>query len=133
MRRKIIPYNSNLKLLARKLRNDSTLGEVLLWNELKNKQFYGYDFHRQKPLLNYIVDLYCYELELVIEIDGLYHNWEAQDSRDVLRDNELNSYGLTILRFTEHEIRKNMQDVLRTIELHAFNLDPDKPHQTGHE
>jgi len=133
MRRKIIPYNSNLKMLARKLRNDSTLGEVLLWNELKNKQFYGYDFHRQKPLLNYIVDLYCYELELVIEIDGLYHNWEEQDNRDVLRDNELNSYGLTILRFTEQEVRKNMQDVLRTIELHVFNRDPNTLRQTEHE
>jgi len=131
MRRNIIPYNSNLKPLAKKLRNDSTLGEVLLWNELKNKQFYGYDFHRQKPLLNYIVDLYCYELELVIEIDGLYHNWEEQDNRDDLRDNELNGYGLTILRFTEQEVRKNMQDVLRTIELHVVNRDPDILRQTG--
>ncbi|MDR3694459.1 MAG: endonuclease domain-containing protein [Mucilaginibacter sp.] len=120
-------------MLARKLRNDSTLGEVLLWNELKNKQFYGYDFHRQKPLLNYIVDLYCYELELVIEIDGLYHNWEEQDNRDILRDNELSSYGLAILRFTEQEVRKNMQDVLRTIELHVFNRDPDILRQTEHE
>src|ERR1700733_11897376 len=131
MPRKIIPYNSNLRLLARKLRNDSTLGEVLLWNELKNKQFYGYDFHGQKPLLNYIVDLYCYELELVIEIDGLYHNWEEQDNRDVLRDNELNSYGLTILRFTEQEERNNMQDVLRTIELHVVNRDSDMLTPTG--
>lgn len=133
MRRKIIPYNSNLKMLARKLRNDSTLGEVLLWNELKNKQFYGYDFHRQKPLLNYIVDLYCYELELVIEIDGLYHNWEEQGSRDVLRDNELSSYGLTVLRFTEQEVRKNMQDVLRTIELHVVNRNPNIFRETEHE
>jgi len=70
MPRKIIPYQPYLKELARKLRNDSTLGEALLWNELKNKQMYGYDFHRQKPLLNYIADFYCNELNLVIEIDG---------------------------------------------------------------
>jgi len=70
MPRKIIPYNPNLKELARKLRNDSTLGEVLLWNEIKSKKLYGYDFQRQKPLLNYIADFYCYELALVIEIDG---------------------------------------------------------------
>src|ERR1700733_8633509 len=101
MRRKIIPYNSNLKQLARKLRNDSTLGEVLLWNELKNKQLYGYDFHRQKPLLNYIVDLYRYELALVIEIDGQYHNWEEQYDKDIVRVKELGAYGLTVLRFTE--------------------------------
>ncbi|HZY39806.1 MAG TPA: endonuclease domain-containing protein [Mucilaginibacter sp.] len=125
MRRKIIPYNSNLKPLARKLRNDSTLGEVLLWNELKNKQFYGYDFHRQKPLLNYIVDLYCYDLDLVIEIDGLYHSWVEQSDRDVLREKELENYGLTILRFTEQEVRKDMLNVLRTIELHVFNRNPE--------
>jgi len=125
MPRKIIPYNSNLKQLARKLRNDSTLGEVLLWNELKNKQFYGFDFHRQKPLLNYIVDLYCYELDLVIEIDGLYHNWEEQDDKDVLRDKELAAFGLTVLRFTEREVRKDMVNVLRTLELHVFNRNPE--------
>ena len=125
MRRKIIPYNSNLKLLARKLRNDSTLGEVLLWNELKNKQLYGYDFHRQKPLLNYIVDLYCYELDLVIEIDGHYHNWEEQCNKDIVRDKALRSYGLTVLRFTEQEARKEMQNVLRTIEQHIFDRNPE--------
>jgi len=125
MPRKIIPYNSNLKQLARKLRNDSPLGEVLLWNELKNKQFYGFDFHRQKPLLNYIVDLYCYELDLVIEIDGLYHNWEEQDDKDVLRDKELAAFGLTVLRFTEREVRKDMVNVLRTLELHVFNRNPE--------
>lgn len=57
MPRKIIPYNSQLKQLAKNLRNDSTLGEVLLWNELKGKKFSNFDFHRQKPLLNYIADL----------------------------------------------------------------------------
>ena len=124
MRRKIIPYNSNLKQLARKLRNDSTLGEVLLWNELKNKQLYGYDFHRQKPLLNYIVDLYCYELALAIEIDGQYHNWEEQCDKDIVRDKALGNYGLTVLRFTEQEARKEMQNVLRTIEQHIFERNP---------
>ena len=60
MTRKIIPYNANLKQLVRKLRNDSTLGEILLWKELSGKKFFGYDFHRQKPLLNYIADFYCH-------------------------------------------------------------------------
>ncbi len=82
VRRKIIPYNPNLKTLARKLRNDSTLGEALLWRELNNGQMYGFDFHRQKPLLNYIVDFYCYELELIIEVDGQYHTWEEQADKN---------------------------------------------------
>jgi very-short-patch-repair endonuclease len=116
MRRKIIPYNSYLKELARKLRNDSTLGEVLLWNELKNKLMYSYDFHRQKPLLNYIVDFYCYELDLVIEIDGVYHNDLEKSNADVLRDKELAVYNLTVLRFTEWEVRKDMVNVLRAID-----------------
>jgi very-short-patch-repair endonuclease len=123
MRRNIIPYSPHLKELARKLRNDSTLGEVLLWNELKNKQMYGYDFHRQKPLLNYIVDLYCYELELVIEIDGLYHNYEEKYNADVLRDGELEKYNLTVMRFTEQEVRKDMVNVLKAIEGHVLEYE----------
>ena len=116
MPRKIIPYQPYLKELARKLRNDSTLGEVLLWNELRNKQMYGYDFHRQKPLLNYIADFYCYELELVIEIDGMYHDTEEIYTLDMIREEELKKYNLTILRFTEHEVKKDIVNVLRTIE-----------------
>ena len=120
MRRKIIPYNSKLKELARRLRNDSTLGEILLWKELNNKQMYGFDFHRQKPLLNYIVDFYCYELDLVIEIDGQYHNWEDKFKSDQLRDKELEAFDLTIIRFTEQEVCKDMVNVLRAIENHVL-------------
>ena len=92
MRRILIPYKPYLKELARKLRNDSTLGEVLLWKESNNKQLNGYDFHRQKPLLDYIVDFYCSELELVIEIDGQYHNHEEQYKLDLSREKELEVY-----------------------------------------
>jgi very-short-patch-repair endonuclease len=116
MPRKIIPYNSKLKQLARKLRNDSTLGEVLLWKELNGKQFYGYDFHRQKPLLNYIADFYCNELDLIIEIDGRYHDHIETYELDLQREAELKKYDLTILRFSEQEVRKDMVNVLRTIE-----------------
>ncbi|MES2426666.1 MAG: endonuclease domain-containing protein [Bacteroidota bacterium] len=116
MKRKLIPYNPYLKELARQLSNDSTLGEILLWKQLNNKQMHGYDFHRQKPLLNYIADFYCYELGLIIEIDGLYHYHEEQDKLDLLREKELEEYSLTILRFTEKEVRNDMLNVLRTIE-----------------
>jgi len=121
MPRKIIPYNSNLKELARKLRNDATLGEVLLWKELRNKQMLRYDFHRQKPLLNYIVDFYCCELDLVIEVDGKYHYREEKSSSDDLRDEELRRYDLTVLRFTEKEVRKDMANVLRAIEFYILD------------
>ncbi len=117
MRRNIVPYNLNLKVLAKNLRNNSTPGEISLWQELKTKQFYGYDFHRQKPLLNYIADFYCAELNLVIEIDGRYH--EEITEKDMLRTTELAEYGLKILRFTEQEIKSDRFNVLRTLEIYV--------------
>jgi len=97
----------------------------LLWKELKGKQFHGFDFHRQKPLLNYIVDFYCYELNLVIEIDGSYHNNEEQYHLDSKRETELVEYDLTVLRFTEIEVRKDIINVLRTIEQHIEEHTPN--------
>jgi len=129
MPRKIIPYNPKLKELARKLRNDSTLGEILLWNELKNKH-HGYDFHRQKPLLNYIVDFYCYELNLVIEVDGHYHNHKEKAETGNIRDQELAKYDLTVVRFSENEVRKDMLNVLRTLERYVVEHTP-YPSQEG--
>jgi len=127
MPRKIIPYNSNLKELARKLRNDSTLGEALLWNEIKGKKLHGYDFQRQKPLLNYIVDFYYYELALVIEVDGIYHHNSEQYGLDVSREKELEEYNLTIIRFSEQEVRKDMVNVLRTLE--GYILEFEEKHR----
>jgi very-short-patch-repair endonuclease len=75
MKRKIIPYNRNLKELAKNLRNNSTKAEIILWQKLKRKQMYDYDFHRQKPIDNYILDFYCYELNLGIEVDGYSHEF----------------------------------------------------------
>ena len=72
-KRKIILYNQDLKKLAGQLRKNMTLSEVLLWNELKQKKMLGYDFDRQRPIDNFIVDFYCKELQLAIEIDGDTH------------------------------------------------------------
>lgn len=122
MARKIIPYNIHLKEFARKLRNNSTPGEMLLWNEIKNKKL-GFDFHRQKPLLNYIVDFYSPDLELVIELDGRYHEHEEQYHLDTKREEELRTYDLTVLRFSEAEVRADMFNVLRTIEAYISDCD----------
>lgn len=87
MERKIIPYKPELKDLARELRNCSTKAEIKLWVQLKGKQMLGYDFHRQKLLLNYITDFYCPELNLVIEIDGYSHEFEETQIRDKRKGN----------------------------------------------
>ena len=73
MKKEFHRYNPKLTQLARQLRNDSALSEVPLWNELKDKQMNGYDFHRLKPIDNYIVDFFCPALRLAIEIDGEDH------------------------------------------------------------
>ena len=82
---RIIPYNPKLKQLARKLRQDMTFGEVLLWNELKEDKLWGFDFDRQRCIDNYIVDFYCKELMLAIEIDGMTHNFEGAFEKDEIR------------------------------------------------
>jgi very-short-patch-repair endonuclease len=127
MKRKIIPYNPKLKPLAKDLRNNSTLGEVILWKKLKGKQFLGYDFHRQKPLLEYIVDFYCPELHLVIEIDGKYHEHADFFQRDVQRQQRLEEYNLHFLRFTEKEIRTQLLNVLRAIEIYIEEFQKHTP------
>lgn len=110
-----IIYNPYLKEKARELRNNSTLGEILLWKKLRGKQCYGFDFHRQKPILNYIVDFYCYKLKLIIEVDGYSHNFKAEEGKK--RDIELKELGFTVLRFQEGEVRNNLDLVLNSISI----------------
>jgi very-short-patch-repair endonuclease len=84
-RRKIIPYNPKLKPLAKQLRHNMTVAEVLLWNRLKGKQMRGYDFDRQRPIDEYIVDFYCKDLMLAIEIDGASHDHASSYTHDIIR------------------------------------------------
>ena len=114
MRRKIIPYNPALKEKARQLRNNSTNSEILLWKFLKGKQICGYDFHRQKPLDEYIVDFFSNELMLAIEIDGISH--EGQEEYDKQRQQKLESLGIRFLRFNDNDVYYKTDKVLKEIE-----------------
>jgi len=113
MKNKIIPYNPKLKEYARLLRKNSTLSEVLLWQQIKNKAL-GVQFHRQVPMLDYIVDFYCHELMLAIEIDGDSHLYKYE--YDIKRQGELEKEGVVFLRFTDLEIKRNMFSVGITLE-----------------
>jgi very-short-patch-repair endonuclease len=115
-RRKIIPYNPKLKELARQLRNNSTQSEIKLWHFLKGKQMRGYDFHRQKPLLDFIADFYCYELKLVIELDGYTHLLEETQLKDEKKQKSFEKVGLHVLRFLDEEVMHDIDNVLRVIE-----------------
>ena len=116
MRRKIIPYNRNLKTLALKLRKNMTLSEVLLWNEIKQKKMRGYDFDRQRPIDNFIVDFYCKDLMLAIEIDGSSHDTEEAYKKDIERQTRLETFGVRFLRFDDREVKFDMMNVLREID-----------------
>ena len=109
-----IHYNPALKQKARELRNNSTLSEVLLWNELKKKKIKGYDFHRQKPVDNYIVDFFCFKLMLAIEIDGISHATKAE--QDEIRQKKLEKLGIRFLRFDDLLVKMDMESVIKTIE-----------------
>ena len=113
MKNKIITYNPKLKEYARQLRNNSTLSEVLLWQKIKNKAL-GVQFHRQVPLKEYIVDFYCHELMLAIEIDGDSHLYKY--NYDKKRQGELENLGITFLRFSDFEVKQNMFSVALTLE-----------------
>jgi len=113
MRQKIIPYNSKLVPLANKLRKNSTLSEILLWQQLKKRQQLGYDFDRQRPIGNYIVDFYCKELLLAMEIDGCSHN--GKGNYDLMRQREIEGLGVTVLRFDDRDVKRNLDAVLRQL------------------
>jgi very-short-patch-repair endonuclease len=116
MKQDIIPYNPELKDLAKKLRQNMTYAEIILWKALRNKTLMGFDFDRQRPIDNYIVDFYCKVLKLAIEIDGGSHDYEEIAIKDKIRETNLNSLGITILHFKESEVRKDIKRVLSTIE-----------------
>ena len=76
----------------------------------------GYDFHRQKPLLDFIADFYCYELKLVIELDGHTHLLEETQLKDEKKQIALEKVGLHVLRFLDEEVMHDIDNVLRVTE-----------------
>ncbi|MBO4683618.1 MAG: endonuclease domain-containing protein [Alphaproteobacteria bacterium] len=108
-----IPANKSLRGRARELRKNSTLAEVLFWNVVKNKQLNGLDFDRQKVIGNYIVDFYCPQLNVVIEIDGCSH--ATKQEYDKSRDEYLKSLGMHILHVYDEDVKRDMDGVLRMV------------------
>jgi very-short-patch-repair endonuclease len=110
---KDLPYNPNLKQRAKKLRQAGNLSEVLFWNQVKNKQFKGLDFDRQKIVGNYIVDFYCSNWNVVIEIDGSSH--DNKQEYDQARDSYLKNLGLVVIHIPVIEVMKNMAGVMEML------------------
>jgi len=86
----------------------------MVWNYLKKKKLRGYDFDRQRPIDNYIVDFYCKDLFLAIEIDGESHYGNPE--RDKKKDKRLKELGVTVLRFDDMEVKYRLDNVINRIE-----------------
>jgi very-short-patch-repair endonuclease len=119
----IIAYNPKLKNLARQLRKNSTLAEILLWKNIKGKS-YGYEFHRQVPIDEFIIDFYCHELRLAIEIDGNTHDYNY--NLDENRQKKLESFGITFVRFSDNDVKRNLNDILRALEITILEIEEMK-------
>jgi very-short-patch-repair endonuclease len=86
------------------LRKNMTKAESVLWNKLKDKKIFKSKFRRQHPVDIFIVDFYCHEYKLAIEIDGEIHSYEEIAEYDLGRSNELKKFGITVLRFTNDQV-----------------------------
>ncbi len=109
------------KQIRRILRKQEVGAERLLWSKLRNVQ-QGYKFRRQFGIGKYIADFYCPELRLVIEIDGDTHSTEEEIINDKNREKFLNSLGITVKRYTNHEVYKSTEAVLVDINNTCFKL-----------
>ena len=99
---------------ARKLRNNPTKAEKVLWDRLKRKQL-GVKFRRQHPIYLYIADFYCHENKLVVEVDGDYHLYKRQKEKDELREEDIKYFGIEIIRFTDEEVLEKTDEVIEKI------------------
>lgn len=116
--------NQAVKKEARHLRREQTEAERILWARLRNRQLLGWKFRRQYPIGNYIVDFYCPELGLVIELDGGQH--ASRTDEDKKRTELLTGQGYQVLRFWNNEVLRDTNGVLEVI-LEALKETPSPP------
>jgi very-short-patch-repair endonuclease len=104
------------------LRNNSTLAEVLLWKQIKGKQLGGFKFRRQHSVSNYILDFYCPEVKLAIELDGQHHFSLEGKELDKIRDEYLGTLGIEVVRIENKIVLEQMSWVLDTLENKCIDL-----------
>ena len=121
-------YNKKLQPFANKLRKEMTKAEACLWKYvLKARQMKGYQFRRQRAVLNYIADFMCKELKLIIEVDGLTHQWEETAAKDLKKAKDLIEAGFKVLRFTDEEVLRHIESVGESIALSVQKIEQSTP------
>ena len=110
-------YYGNRELVrrARVLRSNMTKAEIILWSRLRSKQINGFKFRRQQPLLDYIVDFYCEDLKLIIEVDGEIHFLSEKTNYDSKRNNMLKANGYNIIHLSNFEIETEINSTINKI------------------
>jgi very-short-patch-repair endonuclease len=121
LKNKILPYNPILKDYAKKLRKQGVLSEVLLWKKIQKKTL-GVAFHRQVPIDNFIVDFFCHELMLAIEIDVNSHLNSEVQVNDIKRQAILETLGVKFIRFSDLDVKQKMNDVIRCLQAKVEEL-----------
>lgn len=100
---------------ARALRSSMTLAEILFWSRIRSGQVDGFKFRRQQPLYNYIVDFYCHDLKLIVEVDGVIHSDSEQVDFDKNLDKIFEINGFHVLRLSNHEIETNLTSAVNKL------------------
>jgi very-short-patch-repair endonuclease len=110
-------YYGNRELVerARILRNNMTLAEIILWSRLRSKKINGYKFRRQQPIFDYVVDFYCDELKMIIEVDGEIHLLSEKTDSDLKRDKILKINGYHIIHLTNLEIETELDATIKKV------------------
>jgi very-short-patch-repair endonuclease len=108
---------SEMRSLARNLRKNQTEAEQILWSKLRSRQLSGFKFRRQHPIESYVLDFYCSETHLAIEIDGGQHTENKNIERDNDRTAYLNQKGIRVIRFWNDDVIKHLDEVLTEIDV----------------
>ena len=129
---RIKPYTEgnlyrDLKVRARMMRKHSTPAEDQLWQRLRRKRLAGFHFRRQHPIVRYIVDFYCAEARIVVEVDGAVHDRPGQEGYDMERQEFLESLGLRVMRFKNDEVMRGTDGVVKAIADALESTPPPNP------
>ena len=114
--------NSQLLIFAKSLRHTATDAENLMWQLLRTKRFMNLKFRRQHVIKPYIVDFYCHEIGLVIELDGSQHGADEIKEYDAVRTKSLEALGLTVVRYWNHDVLRRTDEVLEDLWNICFEL-----------
>jgi very-short-patch-repair endonuclease len=124
--------DKELEEKARELRNNMTRAEIILWSRLRMRQLNGYKFRRQQKIYDYVVDFYCHELKLIIEVDGEIHLSSDQSKIDKSRDKILTLNGYNVFRLSNYDIETNLDASVNKIKSFiSTNLSPSQVDHRG--